>query len=482
MATTFVGRRVAPWLPVTKKPLRLPLWLSLLWLLLIKIPIWIVLLVARSPVTLTVCSFLVVTLAAYRLAGLLMVIGVYLAVVGAFLWVRFHRPEFFERHVALLIRSRWRGSMYRSKWRATMDLAEMATYRSTGARYEPLVLSVSSNRCVDRVRVRMLAAQTVEDWGKATARLCQTFGAHDARVRSVPGRPHEVELWFLISDPLDAVVEPQQDQVPVDLAALPVGRREDGEVYHLPLLGSHVLLVGATGAGKSSVIWSVIDQLAPAIADGTVKCWGLDPKGMELSAGAALFDRMAYESPEDYAELLEDAVLVMRERQAALRGVTRVHQPTKAEPLIVVLIDELAALSYVNDRDVRRRIENALGLLLSQGRAVGVSVVGAVQDPRKEVLPSRDLFPVRVCLRVVEAEQVRLVLGPGARDRGARADEISYSLPGVGFVQVDGVAEPVRVRFAYVSDDHIRTLAEGWAPAKAPLFFEVIPGGKDAAA
>jgi len=62
----------------------------------------------------------------------------------------------------------------------------------------------------------------------------------------------------------------------------------------------------------------------------------------------------------------------------------------------VILIDELAALAYVNDRDIRRRIENALGLLLSQGRAVGVSVVGAVQDTRKEVLPACDPFPVRV--------------------------------------------------------------------------------------
>jgi len=43
---------------------------------------------------------------------------------------------------------------------------------------------------------------------------------------------------------------------------------------------------------------------------------------------------------------------------------------------------------------------------------------------------------------------VRLVLGPGARDRGARADQISPSLPGVGFVQVDGVREPaVQLRY-----------------------------------
>jgi DNA segregation ATPase FtsK/SpoIIIE, S-DNA-T family len=104
-----------------------------------------------------------------------------------------------------------------------------------------------------------------------------------------------------------------------------------------------------------------------------------------------------------------------------------------------------------------------------------------VQMLRKEVLPARDLFPVRVCLRVLESEQVRLILGPGAQDRGARADQISPSLPGVGFVQVDGLAEPVRVRFAYVTDDQIRTLAEGWRPRKS-LFFEVIPGGGEGAA
>jgi S-DNA-T family DNA segregation ATPase FtsK/SpoIIIE len=185
---------------------------------------------------------------------------------------------------------------------------------------------------------------------------------------------------------------------------------------------------------------------------------------MELAVGEPLFARMAYKDPVDYAGTLEDAVVVMRDRQVRLRGVTRLHQPSSAEPLIVILIDELAALSYVNDREIRRRIENALGLVLSQGRAVGVTVVGAIQDPRKEALPARDLFPVRIALRLAEADHVRLILGPGASDRGARCDQIPESLPGVGFVQIDGVAEPVRVRFAWVTDDHIRMLAAGWRP------------------
>jgi S-DNA-T family DNA segregation ATPase FtsK/SpoIIIE len=52
------------------------------------------------------------------------------------------------------------------------------------------------------------------------------------------------------------------------------------------------------------------------------------------------------------------------------------------------------------DRDAKRRIAAALSLLLSQGRAVGVTVIGAVQDPRKEILTVRDLFPTRIALRL----------------------------------------------------------------------------------
>ena len=97
---------------------------------------------------------------------------------------------------------------------------------------------------------------------------------------------------------------------------------------------------------------------------------------------------------------------------------------------------------------------------------MGVTVIGAVQDPRKEVLGVRDLFPTRVALRLSEADHVGLVLGQGARDRGARCDQIPESLPGVGYVGIDGVAEPVRVRFAHVTDErHRRRWSCDYAPA-----------------
>ncbi len=131
---------------------------------------------------------------------------------------------------------------------------------------------------------------------------------------------------------------------------------------------------------------------------------------------------------------------------------------------MLVVVDEIASLTaYVVDRDAKRRIAVALSLLLSQGRAVGVSVIGAIQDPRKEVLSMRDLFPTRIALRLTEPEQVGLVLGQGARDRGARCDQIPKALPGVGYVGLDGSPNPSGSG-SPTYDDHIATLAHTYAP------------------
>jgi hypothetical protein len=123
--------------------------------------------------------------------------------------LRLRWPPLFERRVYLLLRSRWRRwSIYRYMWLATMNFADLDRTRSNGTQYQPVLLSVRSMRAVDRVRARMLAGQIVDDWGQVSERLCQTFGATDCRVRSISSRPHEVDLWFLIDDPLQKIVPP----------------------------------------------------------------------------------------------------------------------------------------------------------------------------------------------------------------------------------------------------------------------------------
>ena len=88
--------------------------------------------------------------------------------------------------------------------------------------------------------------------------------------------------------------------------------------------------------------------------------------------------------------------------------------------------------------------------------------VGALQDPRKDVISLRNLFSTRIALRLDESDQVDMVLGDGARDRGALADQIS-PLPevgaGVAYVRLEASPDPVRVRASYVTDEDILAMA-----------------------
>ena len=167
------------------------------------------------------------------------------------------------------------------------------------------------------------------------------------------------------------------------------------------------------------------------------------------------------------ADLLEEAVEVMQARAAPAQGRTRQHTPTADEPLIVVVVDELASLTAYAERDdqpphQRRPVHAAVPG--PRGRRF---VVAALQDPRKEVLPFRDLFPTRIALRLTEPEQTDLVLGPGARVRGADCARIPLTTPGVGCV-VDGEPEPARVRAGWVSDADIAAMVAAFTPGAPP--------------
>lgn len=313
--------------------------------------------------------------------------------------------------------------------------------------------------------VALVPGQLVDDLGEVAERLGEATRAHQCRItRTGPGA---AQLSLLYGDPLTEVIAPLPISPSLDLTGLPVGIREDGQPWLLRLAGTHVLVAGVTGAGKGSVIWSLLRALAPAIHTGTVQVWAVDGKaGMELAPGRDLLTRLAI-SVETGVQLLEDAVSAMTARAAHLAGQARVHTPTVAEPLIVVLVDEVALLTaYQPDRKLRERAERALATLATQGRAPGVVLVAALQDPRKEVLGLRNLFPTKIGMRLDEKTQVDMVLGEGARDAGALCHKIPDTLPGVAYVKLDGLREPVRVRATYLSDADITDLARHYpAPA-----------------
>jgi len=207
------------------------------------------------------------------------------------------------------------------------------------------------------------------------------------------------------------------------------------------------------------VQWSVVRALLPGIRAGVVRIVALDPKRMELSFGRSLFGAYAT-GAERMVELLEQVAVEMQQRADRYAGKVRTFKPTVDEPFTLVMVDEVAFLTaYQPDKKLRERALAALATICTQGRSVGYCVFAALQDPRKEVLTIRGLFPTCIALRLEEDTQVDMVLGDGALDRGARCHEIDERLPGIGFVRLEGSKQVSRVRAAYVSDEDIDAMA-----------------------
>jgi len=171
--------------------------------------------------------------------------------------------------------------------------------------------------------------------------------------------------------------------------------------------------------------------------------------------------------------MLDQAVADMQHRAATFAGRQRDHTPTREHPFTVILVDEVAFLTaYQPDKNLRARIMAALATLTTQGRAVGYSVAAALQDPRKDVLTIRNLSPDRIAMRLDEPEQVDMVLGDGARNRGAACELISTDPAvgaGVAFIRVEADPDPVRVRAGWVTDADIRAMAYQITEDTAPL-------------
>lgn len=389
--------------------------------------------------------------------------GVFLVVLVG--WRFGHRRSFractFER-----IRARRRRAKYRAGWAAVCALNGLAPVLDS-IPLVPRLRSVRVRPTVDYLAVDMAVGQTLAQWVGA----CEAL-AHGWRVPTVTATsptPGVVMLTVRTRDFLVAPIPLPGSEDVTDLGGVLVGVTEDGEVWRVRVAGRHILIAGATGAGKGSVVWSLLAALAPAVACGVVRLWVIDPKGgMEFGAATGMFDRFVHTTGTPTLELLRDAAALVQERADRYRGHTRTHTPTTGEPQVVVVIDELASLTaYETDRKTATEATQLLSLILSQGRAIGVSVIAAVQDPSKDVLSMRQLFPTRIGLRVTEATQVDMILGTGARTAGALCDQIPDTLPGVGYQIEDGTSRPLRVRAFHVTDTHIHALTTQYpAPAR----------------
>jgi S-DNA-T family DNA segregation ATPase FtsK/SpoIIIE len=242
------------------------------------------------------------------------------------------------------------------------------------------------------------------------------------------------------------------------LRAVPVARDMNGEPWGLSIEGQHVLIAGRTGAGKNSWGWSFVFGLVPALQAGICRIYAIDPKRVELAYGKHWFYKYANDI-DGMAALIQEFLAEMQARADAMEGVSRKFTPSVETPLNVLLIDELAySTSLLPDKKLRDQATQALTTILTQGRAIGYSVYAMIQDPRKETVPNRDSFSIRIALGLPEKQLIDMVLGDGMHDKGALAEQLPLGEAGAGcgYVISEIDAKPRLLRAPWCSDADIK--------------------------
>lgn len=387
---------------------------------------------------------------------------------------RLRSPETCEEGFATPARLlRWRLwahlSWHRLCKRCGLSASEQVTRRDKEGRqvtstrwFHPKLLGTDVSHTTLRLTVRAQMGQTVEDVERAVPAIRDAAGAHSAR--AVVVSPGTLRIELVMREQL-STVRHAATPTAVVTTRVTLGRREDGSAWALPLRGRHTLTVGCSGSGKGSVFWGIAGGLGPAVAAGVVHLIGIDLKyGIELSIGAGLFTKIAT-TEADAVATLAGLERLMDKRGNAMAGRTREHHPTKASPLVVLLIDELAGLTaYMSEPALRKEAAASLSRILTKGRALGIVVAAFLQDPRKEVLPMRGLFTQTVALRLRSREEVTMVLGDGMADK-APAHRISPNRPGTGYVIAED-SHTTKVRSDFWSDDQIRSTARHYGRSR----------------
>lgn len=398
-------------------------------------------------------------------------------------WRRAH-PDSFDFLVAPRVRAtvrRWGLSCYRgSRWRDVLMSCDLTpTHRRTGQTQVPRILSVRSpSPSVDVLKVRMVKGQSARQWEARAIELADAMRAERVAVERV--RPQVLTVVVQRTEPFGHVLPAPAmpwDSADVDLSAIPIGEDEYGAELVQPLAGQHWFVAGATGSGKNSVTWAPIRAIAPLVRDGLARLWLVDPKRTELAPAREIAHAYAAE-PDGCLQVIKGFAESMRatQRRQSERG-QRSWSLSEDTPFNVLVLDELAMLMAYSASQIAREIRGLLGEIATQGRSTGHSLIGAVQEPSKDIVPIRDLFTVRLCMRVTSAAHVDMVLGDGMRLRGALADEVPNhpGTAGVGYVVRQRSRAPMRFRAGWTDDQDLTDLVEHVTRFRPPATLRSVP-------
>jgi S-DNA-T family DNA segregation ATPase FtsK/SpoIIIE len=234
----------------------------------------------------------------------------------------------------------------------------------------------------------------------------------------------------------------------------------------------HLLIAGATGAGKSSLVNSFITSLLMRTSPDDVRLVLVDPKRVELSHFAEVPHLLSpvIVHPKRAAEALQWIVREMEQRYELLatvgvRDIDGYEEGLRAGtlriapgmehryehmPFIVVVIDELADLMMVAPRDV----EDAICRIAQMARAVGIHLVVATQRPSVDVVTGliKANIPSRIALMTSSQADSRVILDMNGAEKLVGHGDMLFA--------PSNLSKPVRLQAAWVTEQEILQVSE----------------------
>ncbi len=318
--------------------------------------------------------------------------------------------------------------------------------------------------------------------------LALALAATSVRIEApIPGKsavgievPNLTVSVVAIREILDAL--PNRGQVPPLWMALGkdiTGRPVFGDLSQMP----HLLVAGATGAGKSVCLNTIVASLLVSATPDQVQMLMIDPKRVELGVfnGIPHLIKDAITDPRLAAGALFEMTKEMESRyeRFAKAGVRKIEEynakfPDEHLPYVVIVIDELADLMLV----APARVETTIMRLAQLARATGIHLVVATQRPSVDVITGliKANVPSRISFAVSSQTDSRVILDMNGAERLLGRGDMLY-LP------IDA-PKPIRAQGAFITSSEVSRLVDFWTHQARPdnlLDVEVTPLGDDEA-
>ncbi len=344
---------------------------------------------------------------------------------------------------------------------------------------ETQLLGMTVGPTVTRYELELGAGVKVARVTSLQKDIAYAMAATDVRILApIPGRsaigvevPNQQRQLVAIGDLL-ASPEAAAATHPLDVA---IGKDIAGKAVFLDLASTpHMLIAGATGAGKSSGINCILTSLLMRATPDQVRLILIDPKQVEMGQYQRLPHLLTQPvtNPKKAANALGWAVKEMERRYDVLsavgfRDVTGYNKAVLAGeippepgsdeeyehlPYIVVVVDELNDLMMVAARDV----EESITRIAQKARAVGIHLIIATQRPSVNVITGviKANVPARMAFAVSSLTDSRVILDqPGAEKLVGKGDMLL--LPGNSSVAN-------RIQGSFVSEDEVRRIVAHW--------------------